>query len=393
LDVVKTAVKRYDENLKEPQKYLVYTPWEQFNNQILGFKSACALASFLNRTLVLPLVGQPQTAVHNRKMFDPLEYEWTSFDLYFDIPSLKLLPCSTISSDNFYSLFRDKSLGTLRYHHVSDEATSESQIKNYYKTVMDLKYEKVEWDLGITYGLSDAELYDLHSRDNSTVLALGSMFWYYNFGISVEYPMTKFYAYLNDPLYNQITRGLSFSERLLKIADVLLGRIKKPYVSFHFRSGDYAQKCAEMIQKDPNALRNPDIYSGMSYYLTKNPKAAWKSNITWPIFDSCFTPLFWIKKKIQPLKNISSTLFVSTNAEALEKIEIAHALPEFKVYYMEDILHAADPVRSCLNSVDLSILDQLLSINAAHFVGNLYSSFSRAIIESRSLQGRESSVF
>jgi hypothetical protein len=340
------------------------------------------------------LVGQPKTSVQERKLFDPLEYDWSSFDLYFDIPTLsKLLPCSTISFDNFYSLFRHSNLGTIRYHHVSNEATSESQMVHYYKDISDLKYEKVEWDLDITYHLSESELKDLHGNDKSTVLALGSMFWYFNFGVFVQYPMSKFYDYMGNSLYNQITRGLKFSERLVKISNDLLGNFKKPFVSFHFRSGDYVQKCAEMIRKDPNSLRSPEISSGMSYYLTKNPKAAWKSNITYPLFDSCFTPLFWIKKKIQPLANISRTVFVSTNAESNEKIEIARALSEFKVIYMDDVLDATNPIRSSLNSIDLSILDQLLCINAAHFVGNLYSSFSRAIIESRILDGKESSVF
>lgn len=378
----------------EPHQFLIYTPWEQFNNQILGFKSACALAFFINRTLVLPLVGASKSSLEERKMFDPLDYDWSSFDLYFDIPSIsELLPCSIISFDNFQSLFKDKSLGTLKYHHVSDEVTSESQFRSYYKDIADLKYDKIEWDLEVTYGMSEEELRKLHGSDNSTVLALGSMFWYHNFDITVEYPISKFYDYMGNSVYNQITKGLKFSERLVRISMNLLTKINRPFVSFHLRRGDYAQKCAEMIDKDPRASQSPELSSGISYYLSKNPKAAWKSNITYPLFDSCFTPLFWIQKKIQSLSNLSHTIFVSSNAGPDEKIEISKALPAFQIMYIEDVLVLSDPQRASLNVIDESILDQLLCINSAHFVGNLYSSFSRTIIESRNMMGSDSSVF
>ncbi|KAJ3030366.1 UNVERIFIED_CONTAM: hypothetical protein HDU68_009291 [Siphonaria sp. JEL0065] len=38
---------------KGDTKYLMFMPWEQFNNQVVGFKSACAVAHMLNRTLVV----------------------------------------------------------------------------------------------------------------------------------------------------------------------------------------------------------------------------------------------------------------------------------------------------------------------------------------------------
>ena len=340
------------------------------------------------------MVGSPKSTVEERRMFDPIDYEWTSFDLYFDMPTIsKQLPCSTISFDNFYSLFRERSLGTLRYHHVSDETTSESQFRNYYKNIVDIKYDKLEWDLKVTYGMNELELKKLHGSDNSTVLALGSMFWYYNFEILVEYPLRKFYNFMNNPLYSQITNGLQFSERLIRIGSNLLSKINEPFISFHLRRGDYAQKCAEMIEKDHSTLENPELSSGMAYYLVKNPKDAWKSNITHPLFDSCFTPLFWIQKTIRSLDNISKTIFVSTNAAFDEKQEISKAFADFKILYLDDILNPADSIRNSLNGIDLSILDQLICINSAHFVGNLYSSFSRAIIESRATMNRKWSVF
>ncbi|KAI8613264.1 hypothetical protein BC830DRAFT_490256 [Chytriomyces sp. MP71] len=49
--VVETAVKNRVNNGKT--KFLIFMPWEQFNNQIVGFKSACAVAKMLHRTLVV----------------------------------------------------------------------------------------------------------------------------------------------------------------------------------------------------------------------------------------------------------------------------------------------------------------------------------------------------
>ncbi|KAI9352213.1 hypothetical protein BDR26DRAFT_329187 [Obelidium mucronatum] len=49
--LVDTVVK--DRRIEGNTKYLMFMPWEQFNNQVVGFKSACAVAKILNRTLVV----------------------------------------------------------------------------------------------------------------------------------------------------------------------------------------------------------------------------------------------------------------------------------------------------------------------------------------------------
>jgi hypothetical protein len=38
-------------------------PWEQLNNQIIGLKVACAMSHFLNRILILPLIGYRKESV------------------------------------------------------------------------------------------------------------------------------------------------------------------------------------------------------------------------------------------------------------------------------------------------------------------------------------------
>ena len=92
------------ENSLVETKYLMYQPWEQFNNQIIGFKSACAISIFLNRTLVVPYLGyrkQQATDADKYIPFESTKFVWKSFERYFDSKQLLGLPCKYISLDNF----------------------------------------------------------------------------------------------------------------------------------------------------------------------------------------------------------------------------------------------------------------------------------------------------
>jgi GDP-fucose protein O-fucosyltransferase len=100
-----------------------------------------------------------------------------------------------------------------------------------------------------------------------------------------------------------------------------------------------------------------------------------------------------IQKTAKVLANISTTIFIATNAQMEDKITLKKTLSSFRIVYLEDLLPTSDPLRDDLDSIDLSILDQYLCMHSDHFVGNLYSSFSRAIIESRSNSSGAWSVF
>lgn len=91
-----TTAKLFDE------RFLLYTPWEQLNNQLVGFISACALAATLNRTLVLPPIGHRSIQTTSRQLYRPSEFIWYSMNNYFDMDALKTkLPCRIVEFKYF----------------------------------------------------------------------------------------------------------------------------------------------------------------------------------------------------------------------------------------------------------------------------------------------------
>jgi hypothetical protein len=78
--LVRTAISKREE------KFMIYMPWEQINNQLVEFKSACAVASILDRVLVLPLVGHRSTVADADWdfSFKIPDFHWLPFEKYFD---------------------------------------------------------------------------------------------------------------------------------------------------------------------------------------------------------------------------------------------------------------------------------------------------------------------
>lgn len=79
LQLVRIAIDRHE-------KYMIYMPWEQINNQLVEFKSACATASILDRILVLPLIGH-RAVVDDADWdfsFRIPDFHWLPFEKYFD---------------------------------------------------------------------------------------------------------------------------------------------------------------------------------------------------------------------------------------------------------------------------------------------------------------------
>ncbi|KAJ3082553.1 Protein O-linked-mannose beta-1,4-N-acetylglucosaminyltransferase 2, partial [Quaeritorhiza haematococci] len=364
-DLVQLAIE--DARREGMEEFLMFQPWEQFNNQIVGFKSACALANMLNRTLVLPHLGYRGRGLErdrnskskkshrppppllketkndedgegkevvveetDLKFFNPAEYVWHHFEHYFDATSLRSLPCRHISTDNFIALNNGRSLGTLRYHHLGDEATSEEQFREYYIRVAKVIIDAVVWETpDVYYQLNKTKLLELYGRGDgivgrvknaaevddverpgkARVLGLGSMFWFYDFGIQQEYPLRRFvWEYMGtssfpstipsssslsaaaiqstgetaveevarraDPIYREITKSLVYRDHLVAIAEQIMaengwggldGETTRRYntsdvnkgkvVAIHLRRGDYLGKC---LQLRPPDVQNPD---------------------------------------------------------------------------------------------------------------------------------------
>jgi hypothetical protein len=405
--VIKQAVARYHEVTGVtpiPEKYLIYAPWEQLNNQLIAFKSACALSVFLDRTLVLPLAGYHAIyAFEKDRLFKPLLYSWQPLERYFDQSALYSLPCRVISSDNFYSLYRARSIGNLHYHHISDTATAESQVRQYYQQVLGVPFDTVEWaPQDVTYLLSKSRLLALHNADPSPVLALGSLFWYYDFEVRVRYPLTMFYDYLSHPLYKEITQGLVFSERLIKASKEAMKRggiDEEPFYAIHVRRGDYFHKCLDLLSDGGDKLLAPSL----EVWMRRNPRESWLSRLPSPLLNSCYTPLPYLVEVLSSEAQeriLPDVLYIATNADADDKMKMVTALqspsgPFSRVLFQSDLFAPGDGsgIWETLDPVDLGLVDQIIAIQAQEFKGNFHSSFTRTIIEARELNDLSSTVF
>ncbi|KAJ3213347.1 signal transducing kinase of the PAK [Dinochytrium kinnereticum] len=288
----------FDRSRGGETRFLMFSPWEQYNNQLVGFKSACALAAMLDRTLVLPHIGYRSLESGSRRTFDVNSFQWNSFERYFDLEALSKLPCKYITFDNFVGLNAGRSIGKLRYHHLGNE-TTEQQVLDYYSDVARLPFEKLEWDIGVYYQLSKAELLKLHGRDKSRVLALGNMFWYHDFGKHQEYPLTTFTDFMTHSQYNRITRSLQFSEKLRNVTDTLMKAAsleENHYVAIHVRRGDYVDKCREYDEQVKNATNH-------SCHQTTDQIAAHLSSL---VGDTALRSLYILTNEPQPHKRFRS---------------------------------------------------------------------------------------
>ncbi|KAI8801992.1 hypothetical protein BJ742DRAFT_563295 [Cladochytrium replicatum] len=396
-------------------KFLIYQPWEQFNNQVLGLKSACATAKILNRTLVLPRVGYRYEVLDDIEEYPVAGYMWKPFERYFDLASALRYPCSTITFDNFLSLRAGRSIGTLRYHHLGNQ-TSQKQFIAYYKQEVRIPFDTVVWDK-VYYQLSKRDILRVHGGDSSEVLALGTMFWYHDFGMKQTYPLDHFYNFMKDPIYRGITAALDVHQRYIRMADYLMEtRIRNGthrfVASIHWRRGDYFQKC-EGVKRDweqklgrevqwtdrevQRCWQNPSTIINALNKLVPNVKkrdvifVATNSNSwqDWNELVKLATRAGW--KTVVSQQQLVPWSGGNKNVSTLE-IMLDEKRRARKVVPKEWRI-GLDEVQSQMDPIDLLILDQQLCMKADIFVGNLYSSASRRIIEGRILAGKSWNVF
>src|SRR5665647_233084 len=92
-------------------------------------------------------------------------------------------------------------------------STSVDQIKKYYLKTIKIPIPPPLVDTNIQYQLTIPEIISAYNS-SSRVLALGSMFWHYNFNLTQSYPLDHFYNFLDNPMYKQISKSLMISERI-----------------------------------------------------------------------------------------------------------------------------------------------------------------------------------
>ncbi|KAJ3399442.1 hypothetical protein HDV05_001796, partial [Chytridiales sp. JEL 0842] len=235
-------------HLFNPQKYLLHLPWEQLNNQLIALKSACALASLLNRTLVLPPLGhRSPSKLENKEWdfsFEVREFEWKSFAGYFtptlepDGESLGGV-CEVMRMETYTSLFIDSAEeGTFPapLFNPLAKATSVQQLKEYYGSLLGMslpmeEMSKLEEKGGGTKMVQLTEkqvlqIFNANPYVGRRHLLLGAAFWMYGFGKTQVYPLENYVSYIpplldsgtaDERMYARITASLKPHPRLVRV--------------------------------------------------------------------------------------------------------------------------------------------------------------------------------
>jgi hypothetical protein len=351
----------------ENARYLIFMPWEQLNNQLIGFKAACAMAYILDRILVLPYLGY-RTNNYWDFTFNHKDYSWSPMENYFDFDDL---PCKTISLSNFKTLNGNK-IGSIHFNPVA-KATSHEQLTDYYKDILGLYFTSTINHEKMSQ-LSDKTVLEMFDQDSSQVLSFGSLFWAYGFNKTQEYPLEKYVSYMDNHLYRQITKGMRIKNRIAAFSKKSIKtRIgKKSLISVHIRRGDYWNKCKAI--SDPvlqshcyPSIRNisQEITSAIQSLSLAKPKDTQNSyNSDWG--------------------QASHYIYISTNLNG-DRSEFNELLREFNILFFEDIYDMSVIQRLRFDPIHTALMDRELGINSDIFIGNFYSSFSRTIFEGREL--------
>jgi hypothetical protein len=367
------------------EHYLMYLPWEQLNNQLVGLKAACAVASFLNRTLVIPPIGYRRpldSPLETRlastvRVFQPREYEWRQFTKYFDSSIYRDLPCKTVPFEAFVSL--TKRVGVLLMRRLGQSArVNMRQLTDFYHHVANLEYEKSALLPSWVPLYLDRQDVDLHLKkryEKDTVLCLGTMFWIYSFGEPLDFPMRRWQSKMVDPLYREITASLKYHPDLVDLSIILGDFIGSKWNAIHLRRGDYGQKCYD---------------EGMGASQEEH------------ILRSCFQTPNYLVQRIRRMQRTQGTQsipwFLATNDHTIEKLRrILKEKLKINLITMPDLIIKAPSDQTLqlarLDPTELSILDQLLCTSADQFIGNFFSSFTRTIADLRELRNKTSSFF
>ena len=117
-----------DTLLGQENRYLNYMPWEQLNNQIIGFKSACAVASLTKRVLVLPCMGYRKDVDDWNFSFDVKNFEWAPIEKYYTLTDD--LPCLIMKMNHYQKIIKKSgsSIGPVYFNPVA-KVKNEFEIK------------------------------------------------------------------------------------------------------------------------------------------------------------------------------------------------------------------------------------------------------------------------
>lgn len=371
-------------------KFLLFMPWEQLNNQILGFKSACALAQYTGRTLVVPPVGYWDSKlapkgqrVETRRDFDPAHYRWKSMERYYNVYGGKF-PCKLAPWDSVTSLIPklDQILYTVL---MKTPAYWQQKVQSFYWDIGGMSWDFrtigplpfIGRPVHIPRWKVRKRIIPLMSK---RVVGLGSMFYFWNFGQILDYPLTRFQDFMGNKLYRSLL--LPFNPDLKHLANTLVSCSKSPlkgqvYDAAHVRKGDYRQKCREKGEGKLLNRRHMLSCYQTKRYLTSRLKL--KAVSGQPLFIATNTDLeFQSQRMVIYQKDLISALRISKPDRDCSLVALRRA---WKMALVMDPNERA-------------ILDQLLCILAPGiFTGNYFSSFTRTISDHRNITKLASEFF
>ena len=321
-------------------KYLMYMPWERLNNQLIAFKCSCGVARLLNRTLVVPPIGyRIDQSINTRVVFDPLVYKWEPFSKYYRL-NYTLLPCKVVDFRSFHSLTRK--IDRIYFRRQGAKYTTRIQVEQYYYFIAGITYDQhrsLLYEMPVYMNSNKVKKY-LARYEHLKVLALGNTFWMYNFDQPLQYPVSQYVDMMESEIYSDVIKSLGFSPKLERLKKGIVSRLGTRYGCVHWRQGDYESKCQEELYPHRCFIGN--------YHLIHRTIKV--NNITW---------------------------FLSTNGPVLEPfISIDNLIDNENL----------DPIESVM-------LDQMICIEAEYFLGNMYSSLTRTIIDYRLLKNKSFELF
>ncbi|KAI3660590.1 hypothetical protein MP638_000130 [Amoeboaphelidium occidentale] len=389
----------------ESEKYLMYLPWEQLNNQVIGLKSACAVSKMLDRTLVLPFVGFP---FNSSDTFQPHLNEWFPFNQFFDMVTLiEKLPCKFITAENFHSFYWNNEIKTMFFHNLDPVATTRQQMVDYLVTMYLQAPSHQIISVEPAFHLSKDRIMQLYGNsDKHTTLYVGSCFWFYNFGLNPVYPLDKFYDYLDesnskiDQLYRQISEGIQPTRDIKNKARDLLSKLKShgsKVLAIHVRRGDYYSKCRkEWITrlKEPNWKMFRACYlSDQDLALILNKKLEENPDLVIYISSNAPPSIADIAKYKAQSSAPEVTSFTDFSVETgdlsydfsklFDNLDKEH---HYKIFFSTSFEFQFDSIyEEKKHKREMILIEQWMVVEAELFLGNIWSSFSRHIAEWRKL--------
>jgi hypothetical protein len=260
--------------------------------------------------------------------------------------------------------------------------TNEDQVTGYYKDVLSLPSGNLQTTPRM-YQLNDTEV-DFYFGKQSEfykehTLALGCAFWLVDFGYKQPYPIERFVDYMEYKSYRKSVEGIyaSVDRNVYELADEFYNDLivseGKAWIGIHIRRGDYWNKCKSISDE---RLRN-----------------------------KCFPPVEQIQKKIEDVIQQEKVdvkdvfLYIATNSADITELE--PLTTKYRYSLFKTAFNFASPNKrqyfrdrlTQLDTTQVSLFEMLLSSRFDYFIGTVYSSFSRSIIEFRIIDKKPWIVF